>query len=243
LLVYKTFAYAGLSDDQYNLEYQKKDILFLHHTAGGPNPYYVRDHFQKLRGTVATPYVIGGKGDKKFGDIYDGLCLQLFRHPSQWAPHIYMRANISVFGITKQGVAQNKAHETRMAKRSIGIEVCNYGYLEYINGEFYFMSRGRKIAKVKREDVQVYEGKGYRGKRFYQKYTEKQIETLRDVILKLSKLYSINLDKPKNGFDERWFDYSWDASRGNTNLVSHSSVRSKSDMHPQPELIKMLNTL
>lgn len=240
----KNFAYAGLTEDQYNPEFQKKDSIVLHHTAGSSNPYYVRDHFQKLAGKVATVYVIGGKSDKHAGDAYDGLCLQLFKHTSQWAYHINVRENFNVFGRSRfDGNAQNKKHGQKMEKRSIGIEVCNYGYLEYVDGGFWFMTKGKKRAKVAEKDVQEYQGKGYRGKRFYQKYTAKQIETLKDVIIKTANLYNMKLDLPRQGFDERWFDYSWEATRGDQNLYSHSSVRSKSDMHPQPELIEMLNSL
>lgn len=230
----KNFVYAGMSEDQYFPEHQRKDIIVLHHTAGGPNPYYVRDHFQKKKSRIGTLIIIGGKGK------YDGVALQIYGHPSQWAYHINIWGNFNVYEGRRE---ENKNHETRMAKRTIAVEVCNYGYLSYLDGKFWFMSKGKKIKSVDNEDVIDYGEKGYRGKRYYHRYTTKQIESLRDFIVKSAEYYGINLDKPEEGFDKRWFDYSWDATRGEQNLFSHSSVRSKSDMHPQPELIDMLNSL
>lgn len=230
----KNFVYSGMSEDQYYPEYQKKDIIALHHTAGSGNPYYVRDHWQKNKNKVGTFLIIGGKGE------YDGVNMQVYQHPDQWAYHLNIWGNFNVYEGRKE---LNKSHETKMAKRSIGVEVCNYGYLSFIDGEFWFMSRGKKIKSIPEEDVIDYGKYGFRGKRFYQRYTNKQIDSLKDFITKASSHYGIILDKPKGGFSEKWFDYSWEATRGEQNIFSHSSVRSKSDMHPQPELIDMLNTL
>lgn len=230
----KNFVFGGMREDQYMTEYQKKDIIVLHHNAKGPNPYYQRDQWHKNKDKVGTAYIIGGKGE------YDGVALQVFQHPSQWAYHLSIWSNFLVYGGLKQ---KNKDHEISMAKRTIGVEVCNYGYLELKDTGFYFMKRGIKNKLVPDEDVIDYGARGYRGKRYYHRYTTKQIDAIHDFITKAAKYYSIRIDKPKGGFDEKWFDYSWEATRGDLNLISHSSVRSRSDMHPQPELIDMLNSL
>jgi hypothetical protein len=230
----KNFVYAGMGIDQYFPEHVNKDIIVLHHTAGSANPFYTRDHWHKNMSRVGTCYIVGGKGK------YDGVMVQVYEHPSQWAYHLNIWGNFNVYGKQKEA---NKSHETRMAKRTIAIEVCNWGYLKYIDGSFWFMSRGKKAYEVPKEEVIDYGDKGYRNKRFYHRYTNKQIEATYDFITKAAEYYHINLDKPEGGFDKRWFDYSWDATRGEQNLISHSSVRSKSDMHPQPELIDMLNSL
>lgn len=234
ILKLKSFIYAGMSHDQYYTEHQRKDIIVLHHNADNENPYKQRDHFQEHKNRIGTSYIIGGEG------IHDGLILQIFEHPSQWAYHLNIWGNFNVYEGRKE---ENKKHETRMAKRTIGVELCNYGYLSYKNGEYWFMSKGKKVKAISPENVIDYGEKGYRGKRYYHKYTNKQIETLKDFILKASKYYGINIDKPEGGFCKKWFDYSWDATRGEKNLMSHSNVRSRSDMHPQPELIEMLNSL
>jgi peptidoglycan hydrolase-like protein with peptidoglycan-binding domain len=78
----KSFVYAGMSEDQYFPEYQRKDIIVMHHTAGSGNPYYVRDHWQKNKNKVGTFLIIGGKGQ------YDGVNMQVFTHPDQWAYHL-----------------------------------------------------------------------------------------------------------------------------------------------------------
>lgn len=230
----KNFVFAGLSEDQYFPEHQRKDIIVMHHTAGGPNPYYVRDHWQKNRNRVGTFLIIGGKGQ------YDGVALQMYQHPSQWAYHLNIWGNFNVYEGRKD---ENKNHETRMAKRTIGVELCNYGYLSFLDGKFWYMSKGKKAHVVPSEDVIDYGERGYRGKRYYHRYTNKQIETLKDFILKSAEYYGIKIKKPVDGYNAKWFDYSWEATRGEQNLISHSNVRSKSDMHPQPELIQMLNNI
>ena len=47
-----------------------KDWIFLHHTAGGPNPYQVADMWARdNRGNVATEYILGGQSvDGKSAD-------------------------------------------------------------------------------------------------------------------------------------------------------------------------------
>jgi hypothetical protein len=64
---------------------------------------------------------------------------------------------------------------------------------------------------------------------------------LKKWILALEKSLDIKVERGVYGFD--WFDYSWEAIAGRRRLISHSQVRDKTDMHPQPELIAMLNSL
>lgn len=241
------YGYAGLWKDKardtkhrkhrpyYTVNKDRKDKVFLHHTATKGNPYFVRDIFQRKNG-VGTDFALGGWADEE-GD-YDGLLLQLYPNDTDWAYHINMLANFKPYSSAKK----NRDHENRMARRTLAIEVCCLGYLEYSGGKFRPPSA--KYITVPEEQVIDYEkiyGKGYRfrGYRYYQRYSPKQINSL-EIWLRASLKY-IGKEMDKVTYDERWFDYCWEAVYGRRTVMTHTQVRSKSDMHPQPELLDMLS--
>ena len=76
----------------------------------------------------------------------------------------------------------------------------------------------------------------YRGYKYYEKYTDKQIAALKDVLEYLTKKYDIPFE-----YKEDMWDVSKDALNGVSGIYSHTSYRAdKSDCHPQPELISMI---
>ena len=90
----------------------------------------------------------------------------------------------------------------------------------------------------------------FRGAQYYHKYSEAQIEALRELILFIKERNDIHI---KNGLVE-WlttktpaeaFEFSQDAWAGKVKgMLTHTNTRKdKSDMSPQPELIKMLKSL
>ena len=84
--------------------------------------------------------------------------------------------------------------------------------------------------------------KPWRGKKYFQKYTDKQINSLKKIILELARKFDIPL--PNIKYDECFFDLKYDALNGAPGLWTHVNVREdKWDCFPQPELIEMLNTL
>jgi len=88
------------------------------------------------------------------------------------------------------------------------------------------------------ENVQVYE-KSYRGYFGFEKYTTKQIETVKELLLLWKERYNITLT-----YNEDMWDVSKDALTGKPGVWTHTSYRSdKSDCHPQPELVEMLKSL
>ena len=83
---------------------------------------------------------------------------------------------------------------------------------------------------------------------YHHKYSNKQIDSLKELLLFLKGKYNIDLkkglfpilDTPKAG----GFEINNDALSGKPGVWSHTSVRKdKSDIHPQDELIAMLKTL
>jgi len=87
-------------------------------------------------------------------------------------------------------------------------------------------------------NVQVYKN-GFRGFYGFEKYTDAQIEAVRELLVYWNERYKIPLD-----YNEDMWALSNKAIAGQTGVWSHVSYRKdKSDCHPQPELIEMLKSL
>ena len=109
--------FVGMDDNEYvRVETDKKQI-YLHHTAGNSSGVNcIRYWNNDKRGRVATCVVISGK-DAKMSK--DGEICQAFSS-KYWAYHLGVRSEIF------------KAHDVDyrlLDKNSIGVEICNWGYL------------------------------------------------------------------------------------------------------------------
>ena len=125
-------------------------------------------------------------------------------------------------------------NNTLLNKQSIGIEMCNWGalklqkskYVNYLNQE------------IPLEEVYVYDSP-FRGSFYYQKYTDKQLESLINLINYLTDTYNI----PKDNKKDMW-DISRSALSGSPGIYTHVSFRKdKSDCHPQKKLIEFIKKL
>ena len=122
----------------------------------------------------------------------------------------------------------------KLNQQSIGIELCNWGGLHKVDGKFtsYFN------AIVPCNEVITYEDK-FRGYSHFQKYTEVQLESLSNLIQYLGKSYDIPL-----AYNPCMWDLSQCALHSVPGVFTHVTFRdSKSDCHPQPELIQTLKSL
>ena len=203
-----------LSNDQFIQEEHPKKQIYLHHTAGGGNPVAVANYFQQKEGKVATAFVIGEKG----------TIVQLFSS-KHWAYHLGLKPEVfSEMGVTYRS----------LDKISIGIEICNFGPLKKQNGYFINYVGGR----VDRSQVTELNGK-YKGHIFWQKYTDEQIESTRQLLVYLCDAYGISKD-----YFDSIFDIDKRALRGENGIFTHNSVRhDKSDIYPCPRMIEMLKNL
>ena len=203
-----------LSNDQFIQEEHPKKQIYLHHTAGGGNPVAVANYFQQKEGKVATAFVIG-----EFGTI-----VQLFSS-KHWAYHLGLKPEVfSEMGVTYRS----------LDKISIGIEICNYGQLKKQNGYFVNYVGGR----VDRSQVTELNGK-YKGHIFWQRYTDEQIESTRQLLVYLCDAYGISKE-----YNDSIFDIDKRALRGENGIFTHNSVRhDKSDIYPCPRMIEMLKNL
>jgi len=203
-----------LSNDQYIQEEHPKKQIYLHHTAGGGNPIAVAKHFEEQEGKVATAFVIGEKG----------TIVQLFSS-KHWAYHLGLKPDI----FAEMGVTYRS-----LDKISIGIEICNYGPLKKQNGYFINYVGGR----VDRSQVTELNGK-YKGHIWWQKYTDEQIESTRQLLVYLCDTYGISKD-----YFDSIFDIDKRALKGENGIFTHNSVRhDKSDIYPCPRMIEMLKNL
>jgi len=199
----------------------KKQWIFLHHTAGWENPYQVADMWARdNRGNVATEFILGGQSVRNGNTKFDGELIQCFPEGGYgW----------------HTGTGNSVMH-----RNSVAIEVCNMGQI--VNGKTYVNTPAdpNQIVKL---------AKPFRGFQFWHKYSDAQIETLKQWILFVADKYDID---PRVGLVEYvkargadGFDV-LDLDRANKTpgMYSHTNIiRGKVDMFPQQELIDMLLSL
>ena len=222
---------AYLDSDEYVRDYGKIEPLgfFIHHTAGWDNPYNTINSWNKdKRGRVATQYCIGGTNVKGKEAKYDGVVVECF-------PNNYL------------GWHLGKVGNFKISKFSGGVELNNFGYLTKKGDKYYTYVN----TEVKPEFVCDL-GYKFRGHQYWHAYSDKQIESLRLLILHLKDIYpkmdlSNGIPKLlKDGVHPKdAFEFNTDAYNAKQfGLWSHTSVRKdKFDCFPQKELVEMLKNL
>jgi len=211
-----------LPTNEYKAGPTDKEYIFLHHTAGWHNPYACIDEWGRdTRGTIATEFVLGGPSVKGNDTKYDGVMVQAFPEGGY-------------------GWHLGKNGSQHMHTHSVGIEVCNFGYV--VNGKTY--------AGTRVDDSQIVTlDKPFRGHKTWHRYSDAQIEELRKWILWIGERDSIDVREglptwiKQKGTDA--FEWNEDAYYGKVKgLLTHTNTRrDKTDMFPQPELIDMLLSL
>ena len=219
----------GLTIEQYFLpadEYMagptKKEYCFLHHTAGWHKPKPIVDSWGRdSRGKVATEFVLGGQSVKGNDTKYDGKMIQCIPEGGY-------------------GWHLGKNGSRHMHTHSVGIEVCNFGYIK--DGKTY---AGTTVAESEITKLK----KPFRGYVEWHRYSDKQIEALRLWILYIAERDSIDVRKglveeiKAKGADG--FEFNEDAFYGKIKgMWTHTNTRKdKFDMFPQQELLDMLVSL
>ncbi|MES2131493.1 MAG: N-acetylmuramoyl-L-alanine amidase [Bacteroidota bacterium] len=230
-----TIKKVPLLKGEYYEEVRKKDTIIIHHTAGGHRPDWTIAGWNADRTTsgqrlrVATAYIIGGLSITDGDASWDGTICNCFPD-NYWAHHLGLKTTNNVL----------------LNKKSIAIEICNYGPLTLSakDGKFY-----NYVNKQVPAGMVVELSKPFRGYKYYHKYTDKQIASLKDLLLQLSKTYGINLKtglqpllNAGKGADA--FLVNKDALAGKPGLWTHASVRKdKFDCSPQDNLMAMLKSL
>lgn len=212
-----------LSSSQYVSGKYKKDLIVLHHTAGWDDPHQVIYSWNNdTRGRVATEFVIGGMRCTDGRTTYDGKALRAF-------PAGCMGYHIGAAGASG------------MDARSTGIEVCNFGHIK--DGKTY-------TGAVCQPSQIVTLAKPFRGFTQYHRYSDKQLESLKKLLLYIADRDNIDLHKGLYEWIKKQgaaaFDFQSDAYYGRVKggMVTHANIRKdKEDMFPQPELMDMILSL
>lgn len=219
-----------LEKGEYYQEVFEKNVFYLHHTAGGHRADWVIHGWdtddtvdkegKKTPRSVATAYVIGGLSTRDKNDTaFDGKIYRCFDE-KYWAHHL----------------GTSYRNNRQLNKNSIGVEICNYGPLtKGKDGKFYTY-----VNSIVPDDMVIELEKPFRGYKYYHKYTDKQIEATKELILFVKQKYpKIELRTPLVTVDG--FEIHDGAKVGASGVFSHSNVRTdKFDMSPQPNLIAML---
>ena len=199
------------------------DYIVLHHTAGWDDPVQVVDCWGRdSLGRVATEFVIGGQRCTDGRSTFDGQVIRSYPEGNQG------------YHIGSSGSSYMNTH-------SVGIEMCNMGWVN--SGKTYTGALVRADQIVKLKDP-------FRGYLSWHKYSDKQLRALRELLLYIAKRDNIDLHKGiyqwiKLEGAAKAFDFHQDAYSGRVKgLITHANIRKdKFDVSPQPDLIDMILTL
>lgn len=193
----------------------KKTQVYLHHTAGGADGQAQFSFWQADVTPIATCVCISRDGtiDQGYGSQY-------------WAFHLGL------------GVKHFKAQELpyiNLDKVSIGIEICNWGWLTKKGDKYYTY-----VGSVVPEERVIALEKPYKGHTYWEAYTEAQIASVRELLLHWQKRYGI----PAQYNEGDMWGVSHNALTNVPGVYTHNSVRGdKTDCAPQEKLIQMLKSL
>lgn len=220
-----------LPSTEYMNELIKPEYIFIHHTSGWDDPLAVVDDWESdARGRIATQFIIGGSSVLGKGD-HDGLIVKCIPD-GRWGYHLG--------STTKDGISHH------MHKNSIGIELCNFGWLTKSGNDFKTYT-----GKIVKKDQVCDLGKPFRGYQYWHNYSDAQLTSLEYLLKLLIKQYKINpvlglqnwLNQSPGTF--KAFEHSAEATAGKIKgILSHTNVRKdKTDVYPHPKLIEILKNL
>ncbi len=218
--------WSPLNDGQYIREAVPKHSIYIHHTAGSASPQGVKRWWNETTTRVGTAFIIGGKPTRPGHTWKDGELVQVFSS-KHWAYHL---------GLKKSNMPPGSASSKYLNSSSIGIELCNWGYLSKRDDDKYYTYVN---SVVPAEDV-VDLGYEYRGHRYWHKYTDAQLDVLEELIMYLVHKYNI----PAQYKGDKMFELDIRAFVGQHGIWTHTSVREdKTDCSPQPHLLEMLRRI
>lgn len=234
-----------LNSDEYFKTNEKKEWLFLHHTAGWNNPSLVATDWENdSRDKVATQFIIGGRNIQTLEEKYDGQIVQCLPDYSCSGWHL--------------GIGNTAVH-----RASVGIELCNFGWLVKDGRDFrtypILDSKGKVIRKgvVVNQSEVVTLKQEFRGFKYYQKYSDNQLMSLLYLIKKIGSDLGIDISqglkeriKSKGPFEA--FSYDQDIKDGKVKgLFCHTNVSpankwgnyEKWDLFPQDDVVDLILSL
>jgi len=212
-----------LKETEYYKSAQTKKQIVLHHTAGNSSGVNTITNWNNdNRGRIATCITISGPGNRTSPD---GEICQAFSS-KHWAYHL---------GVKQEVFRAWKVPYQVLDKQSIGIEICNWGQLDLENGKYLnYVDREVPADQVTKLDTP------YKGYTYFHKYSDAQIESVRQLLVFWKDTYKIDLTYDYN----QLFSVNTKALKGENGLFTHNSYRKdKIDIYPCPRMIAMLKTL
>ena len=217
-------------ENQYYKQETENKQICLHHLASGKGIKGDLNWWKSNKERVATCVAVSRDGT-----------IHTFFDSKYWAHHL----GVKIKDFDKQGIkrvykkrANGKsyvANNEMINKGAIGLELDSWGNLTKKNGKYYSWTK-----KEIPEDQVVFYENGYRGFKYYEKYTKEQIESTRLLLLHWKEEYGIDISYK----GDRIFEVCKDALQGEEGVYTHTSYRQdKFDCHPQKELIEMLKSL
>ena len=173
-----------LPQGKFFAEEHKKDMIVLHFTAGSTASGAFQSWIpQKIQ--IGTPYIL---------DI-DGTVYETF-DPKFWAYHL---------GVTG-AAAQNHKHD----KRSVPIEIVNFGPLKLVGDTLYSWPNDYKTKFCNVNETAKYVKASYRGFDYFAAFTDAQKATLKELVPHISSTFNIPMTLPpvdkRTEFDTTFFD-------------------------------------
>lgn len=208
-----------LDPKQYVHEKVKFNQIVLHHTAGGSAQSTI-EYWNSTGERVGTHFTID-----RDGTVYQTVPFDA------WIYHLYVGSPSNK--IDKKYRDIGSAYD----RQSIGIELCNYGFLKPSNGKYLNYANGKvDTSKVTKLD------KPYKGFLYWEDYTDEQIESLKYLLNYLLTLFP-HIPYEKNSFSSI-FDINKKALDMVPGIYSHTSYRTdKFDIYPNTKIINLLNNL
>jgi N-acetyl-anhydromuramyl-L-alanine amidase AmpD len=222
---------VDFSSNQYYREETAKSQICLHHTVSGGFAQGVIDWWNQDPQRIATHFIIQK----------DGIIFQLYSS-KYWAHHLGIKSEF----LKKMGFSDYNVRNTILNKSSVAMEICNWGGLVRDENGFHPAKWDTNLRKyvpytkitIPDDNVITYP-KPFRDFIYFEKYSTEQIVSINRLVVYLCDKFGI----PKN-YDPSIWDISMNALSGKPMIATHCSFRQdKSDCHPQPELIQMLQSL
>ncbi len=226
-----------LNDDEYIKKQTKKNTIFLHHTSGGSRPdwsigrwssNFMKDSNGELilqsngkpkLKRSGVNYVIGRSSSSSSETVWDGKILRAF-DDRYWAYHL-----------------EDDPKNEELNSRSITIEICNYGPLTLSKDGSFLNSVNKPVSE---KDVVELE-RPFRGYKYWERYTEKQIDSLSKLITYIQNRWNIPIES--SIYNEDWFNYNQKYLTSGGLRTDSQIENEKFGLFPQKELIEMLNSL
>jgi hypothetical protein len=211
-----------LPEGEYVKNITAKKWIFIASNNGQHSPYKVIDTWSHdQRGRIGSNYVIGGlpvSADATCSDAeHDGRILQAIKDEYR-------------------GYHLGKVKSSKMIKGSLSIDICSAGYLTEENGKYFtWWNEEVHPSQVARLD------QPYRGHRYFHKYSKKQLDALKALLLLLTEKHHI--ESSINYFTSNiHFNYTESLSQGKTQgVLVRDMINPKSvNIFPQKELLDIL---